>query len=283
MGYSASTPMKSTKARDEMIAFLEEHYRPWLDVQPTGIEDGMLNSYMTSEDYDWSTHICTGEELAYNPGKLKVGFNFSHSGGILGHYGFSILRWMALRAGKTRKVSQKEFPGLKGSFPVFQYDYDPAWPVLPRSQYEGNVPKKVEWCLTDDNGFKPYRRPWDGPMPLPEREEEVLVSVTLLSAPKAGMVVGKLQRILGISKSEAWDIVNNVPYTWEDETVARNIEFGLGGRCPLKRTHETRKYKAGELSGVLAMVVEVEEPIIQACEKAIMAELQRLTDLWEAR
>jgi hypothetical protein len=164
MGYSASTLMKSAKARDQMLAFLAEHYRPWHQVQPEYDEREAYDAaffagaYEVSEDWDWTAYICSGDDLAYNSSKNKIGFNFSGSGEMVGHYGFTLLRWMALMAGAERKVNKKEFPSLEGQrVPVMQYDYDPCWPVLVGSP-EG-APDDTWWCHTDEHARAPPTNP----------------------------------------------------------------------------------------------------------------------------
>jgi len=175
MGYSASTPMKSTKAAQDMYDWVTENYRPWFDVQPP--KDQMGDAWV-SRDYDWTGYLQIGEGLAYNGSKTKVGFNFSNSSGIIGHYGFSLLRWMALRAGKSRNVSKSNFGDLGISVPVIQYDYDPAWPVLDLSEWEGRCPKRLRWHLVDEHGYRPHRRPWLSPW-VSSPNDPVLVKVTI--------------------------------------------------------------------------------------------------------
>jgi hypothetical protein len=282
MGYSASTPMKSAKARDEMLAFLAEHYRPWHVIQPPKDVLADFDFGWVPEEWDWTTEIVAGDGIDYNGSKTKIGFNFGNSSGLLGHYGFSLLRWVALKAGKRRKVSKKEFGDLGGVVPVFQYDCDPAWPVLVRSEWEDKAPEGCWWCLTDDHGFKPVRRTWLHPDCRNSYDAEVLTRLVVTEATQEQVAVLKefLRVRIGMAEEEIEEEFRTEPDSFAGDLTSLSWVRDQMDDQGIRYTAETGPLV---LYGYRKEMAEKTEPAAQAAEAVIQAELRRLSELWEAR
>lgn len=106
MGYSAHVPCKSKKERDEMFAFLEEHYRPFSKVVAgAGCLDYFVADEKEFENRNFEHHdsICgpCREGLSYIPddSDFYIGFDFMTSGGAEGQWMFEFLRWVATKVG----------------------------------------------------------------------------------------------------------------------------------------------------------------------------------------
>lgn len=159
MGYSIHTPCKSKRARDEMVAFLKKHYRPF-SVLAAG--SGCLSEVADQEDLDnreWkhtdSIRGPLGDDLSYIPDDTKwyIGFDFGTSGGGQGTWMKDVCRWMATKVGHRRT-----FHDIEGQVPYIVYDIpndaqdrDSIWPVLERSEFD--VTKDLESLVTD-RGFR---------------------------------------------------------------------------------------------------------------------------------
>ncbi len=160
MGYSLSMPTKSTKARDQMLAFLREHHRPFgLILDEAGYDPGY--------DYEYNPHmdptrfILVGDELAYGPGASKIGFNFCTSsrwmsmGYFAGSSADTLCRWMALKVGRRRTF--KTLLSYPQAFPYFTYD-SKAIPVLTAADIKGWEEPMLEIAqcnyLCDEVGFR---------------------------------------------------------------------------------------------------------------------------------
>jgi hypothetical protein len=151
MGYSFTTPIKSKKAQQQMLAFLEKHYRPWSE-----LTKGTILEY--NPDYDATRYICTGEDLSYDHGKCRIGFDYSRSDDST-PYMHGILRFMALQVGRRRALPNDT--GSPEAVPYIVYDGYEAWPVLLLSKWNGRVPKHSEWALCTESGFKRALRTWE--------------------------------------------------------------------------------------------------------------------------
>lgn len=278
MGYSAFTPMRSAKARDKMLSFMREHYRPWHVIQPTeDMSDESLHVVVVTEEWDWTAYLQEGESLSYNPGKLKIGFDFGHSGDPLGHYAFSILRWMALHGGKRRKISKKDVADLGETVPALVYDYSPAWPVLVRSKWEDRCPAEARWCLTDENGFKPMRRPWMPPGV--ELGDTVAIGVGL------GPITDEQRAAIRAFIIGRWDVAGEevdktlaepVPAFYAPHTHIKYLQDLLDDQGVLYEV-ETAPFV---LDAYRQLMAEFEGPAFDACDKVIESELARLSALW---
>lgn len=145
MGYSVATPAKSGKAKAEMLEFMSEHFRPAHEFIPE-----VVASYDPS-----SSGILTDDQLAYDRGSSKMGFNYSTSTGPEGEYLFFICKWMALKVGRKRRFKEYGLPDT--SVPYYVYDGHEAIPVLPRSQWEDVLDLKAV-RFTDDLGMDPDTR-----------------------------------------------------------------------------------------------------------------------------
>lgn len=140
MGYSIATPAKSGKAKTEMLGFMSEYFRPAHEFIPE-----VLASYDPS-----SSGLLTEDQLAYDSGPSKMGFNYSTSTGPEGEYLFYICKWMALKVGRKRRFKKYGLPDT--SVPYYVYDGYEAIPVLPRSQWADVLAHKAVQ-FTDDLGM----------------------------------------------------------------------------------------------------------------------------------
>jgi len=134
MGYTIAVPIKSKKLQVEMLKFLEDNYRPW-----SKISEGTRHEL--PESYDCSKYIYTEEDLVYDDGKCRLGFNYS-SGLESREYIFYVLYWIALRCG--RKRNGKNYIVYDGHESIY-LSFD----------------KEENCTVIDEYGFHPQRRCWD--------------------------------------------------------------------------------------------------------------------------
>jgi hypothetical protein len=142
MGYTVSVSTKSQKAKREMLAFMEENFRPasdlWEEVEDR--QDCTVNGLRTDEG------------LAYDRGSSKLGFNYN-TGSMSRYYAFMVCRWIALKVGRIRRF--KKFGLPETSVPYIVYDGYESIPVLPRSKWEGKI-EEDGFSFCDDYGTKPH-------------------------------------------------------------------------------------------------------------------------------
>ena len=143
MGYSIAVPLKSHKAREQMFEWLSAHLRPWSAITRDHPE------IRVSPDYDTTRYLLRGEDLSYDKGRTKIGFDQS----ITSHQTICILRWCSLKLGRRRPF-RKEYK-LDVSVPYIVYDGFQGWPTLNKDEWEGKCPESARWCLVDRFGFKP--------------------------------------------------------------------------------------------------------------------------------
>ena len=135
MGYSIATPIRTTKTRDKMWAFLQEHYRPASEVFGRGGDYAVL---------------CRDGDICYDKGKCRIGYDFN-TGGPERHYIFAVVRWLALKVGKTRKTFADDLK-LDVAVPYYVYDGYEYFPVIPKATK--GIPKMVGWAIVDKLGWK---------------------------------------------------------------------------------------------------------------------------------
>ncbi len=141
MGYSISVNCKSKKTQKQMLEFLEENFRHWAVV--LGGKDDVR--YITDPM----------DDLSYAHGKTQIGFDygagFSFDNTERGYY-YGLLRWIALKIGRKRKVIRS--PGnetwrFDEPVPYITYDGYDHWPVL-----LDKPDKPLRWCWVDKYGIK---------------------------------------------------------------------------------------------------------------------------------
>jgi len=88
MGYSIAAPCQNVKLRDKMHKFLQEHYRPWTVIRGGDQEE----RYATLPEKDG---------LSYHQGKCYIGFDYGVIGGGEREHVYTVVRWVALKIGKT--------------------------------------------------------------------------------------------------------------------------------------------------------------------------------------
>ena len=139
MGYSVAITARSLKARNLILSFMNKEYRPWKELDKTY---KVQNSFGPTND------------LGYNDGLLKVGFNMSACDPEY-TYIFTIIKWMALQVGRKQKVTKEvrkcdpnfEWPKL----PYLVYDGYETWPIITNDVQ--NVPTDYKWAQVDEHGW----------------------------------------------------------------------------------------------------------------------------------
>lgn len=269
MGYSIAVPLKSAKARDECLAFLKANFRPWTKVKPSFPEGVQMLANDVRPDYDWTQGVCSdkkGEEtLDYDSGTNRVGFNCSTSDGFIGEYAKAVLRFCALRWGRRRML--KKYTGTRDFVPYWVYDGYEAMPVLVESEWRDRAPQESWWAFCDGTGFKPFRRPWQGPWNPAHAPRAV-------QAGKGAVVPEPVQKVLfalgakledvdqwidGRVESDDPLVVEKVIDAFEEADVPHTVEYG-----PMV------------LSGFRKRIADEEEVTYITAEKVVREELQRL-------
>lgn len=202
MGYSITTPCKSARARGQVVAFLEQHHRPFSVVLQESAEtmevlrehggdwpvvDGL-------DIYDPTQHIVWGDGIAYGAGVNKVGFNFSFTGDYE-QWMYALASWIALRAGRRRT-----FTGLLRNvraYPYFTYDGE-ATPVLVEAdlaECPGEDPAQAAqtraWYVCDASGY----RKWDPFQHHPHQENPYVAAARARVAAIGKVVRAELERL----------------------------------------------------------------------------------------
>lgn len=138
MGYSFYTPCRSEEARDEMLAFLEDHYRPW---SVLAASSGCLDEMASEEELnnlEWehqdTIYGPSGDSLSYVSDEeypWYIGFDFGSSGGGEGTWMKEFCRWVATKVGAMKTFKE-------GGASLFVCYDDEAWPMLERSEHAGS-------------------------------------------------------------------------------------------------------------------------------------------------
>lgn len=89
-----------------MSKFLKANYRKWPEISPKPCE-----SYLRGP---------MSNDFSYDGGNCRIGYDFNASG-YEREYAFTIVRWIALKAGKLRA-----FQDPTGEFPFYAYDGNDA-------------------------------------------------------------------------------------------------------------------------------------------------------------
>lgn len=133
MGYSIATPVRSEELKKEMLSFLEDNY--------VGFEDLVENSYT------YCGASPPTDELAYDEGKCRIGFNFNCDLEEW-HYISSVQRWISQKVGRRKSRFSKENKKYLYEKPIPYYVYDgrDAIPI--------------------DELYRPYKSPFGGVLAL---------------------------------------------------------------------------------------------------------------------
>lgn len=154
MGYSISAPIKSKKALGEMWEFLQQNYRSWNKVLETSGNPKAIKEAFLNKGYDPSEYLCLAEDLDYDNGKLRIGFNYS-SQWISGPYMNSLLSWVCLQVGRKRHFKAcSEYRGVAEALPYYVYDGDMAIPLVIGESWDRGKP----FSTIDPMGIL-----WEGP------------------------------------------------------------------------------------------------------------------------
>lgn len=115
MGYSEAVSLTSTKKRDQMMEFLDEYYRGMNEF--TGI--------YPEDAFDQTAQPMIGEQLAYDEGVTKIGFNYSSLPETDRHWMYCFLNWIAIMEGRKKK-----FEGFPERVPYRRYDGFESTPII---------------------------------------------------------------------------------------------------------------------------------------------------------
>jgi hypothetical protein len=268
MGYSVAVPLKSAKARDECLAFLRANFRTWTAIKPTIPDDVLVTVFDAHPTHDWTQELCAdqgAERLDYDRGSNRVGFNCSMSGGFIGEYAAAVLRFCALRWGRVQKL--KKLTGLDVPVPYWVYDgYEPR-PVLLHHVWASRVPREVRWCLSDELGFKPFRRPWYGPWPPDDSP------VAVVFHPFLKLTEGVRSTLLRLGATpEALDLDHDGRIESTDPLVVEEVAEAFAA----EGLEHHVEYGPRVLEGWRKENADREEATYRAVERAVYEELARL-------
>lgn len=136
MGYSIAAPIKSQKLKDKMMKFLDENFRTFEKVIG---KESRYGNYPT-------------DDLSYDDGKLRIGFNYSGMGDIERNYIFGVCKWISLKVGRKKKIGER-------TVPYYVYDGDEAI-AIPEAL--GPVEKmSLLDCLFEGELKHPVRSPFE--------------------------------------------------------------------------------------------------------------------------
>ena len=128
MGYSIATPVRSHKLKEKMFTFLEEHYRSWSQIMK--YEDEYVRG--------------PTDDLSYDQGTCRIGFDYGALGDPERCYIFSILTWISIKVGK-----RKSFKKIGGSFLYYVYDGFDSIPIL----FESVGKKEYDQFIVNKYGY----------------------------------------------------------------------------------------------------------------------------------
>lgn len=135
MGYSISVVCRSEALQQKMLLLLDKEYRqPWQVFEMRESLPGCSNFK---------------SKLDYSKRKYQVGVDYGPFSGGGRLYIFTILHWMALKAG-VRRSTFKEYKGLvlPDPVPYVLYDGYDCFPVI-----TGKAPTPLRWCQVDEYGL----------------------------------------------------------------------------------------------------------------------------------
>jgi len=118
MGYSVSVTIRSRQLQARMRAFLEDSYRPWPEI----LDEDERADFRGPSD-----------TLEYAHAKCQLGFDYLAGGGAEREYIYALIRWMALRIGRRKRLFR--MGSLKRAVPYYVYDGVEATPVLLNSEW----------------------------------------------------------------------------------------------------------------------------------------------------
>lgn len=110
MGYSIATPIKSEKAKKEMMAFLTKHFDYTFEPYARGPID---------------------RDLSYDHGPCRIGFDGSTTTDFM----VSVCAWIALKVGKVKCYPTKKTPNAHGPHKYIVYDGREDWPLTFSGEY----------------------------------------------------------------------------------------------------------------------------------------------------
>jgi len=177
MGYSMGARARTAALKEQMLAFLREHYRCWPQVTGEDEKHWWYNSSPPKGSPD----------LSYDSAKLALGFDHSGLHGWERFYLYTVSRWIALKVGRRkRRFSEVTPQELPEPVSYMTYDGDTHWPVIVRTVEEAvNLPKGQRWCATDPLGLP------TGPRRYPRASSYALEA--LLDVKELDQVFGAIQ------------------------------------------------------------------------------------------
>lgn len=138
MGYSIGLFARNEGLQVAMWDFMEREYRPHWRIR--GRPEGPCYSSPPRLNVD------------YVHGKHVLGIDYGACGGFERGYGFALVRWMALKVGRSRRSFKEPKVKFQEPVPYMSYDSEALWPILVKPL--SSVPKALRWCCVDRYGVK---------------------------------------------------------------------------------------------------------------------------------
>ena len=140
MGYSIGIRTRSPKLRYKLLAFMKAHYRSW-PLLLTG-QDGPCYAGPPTDDLDYDSRS-----------KTAIGVNYGVCGDWEREWAFTIVRWMALRAGTNRRMFS-DGVRLEAPVPFMVYDGYESWPLIVVTKAQAKkLPKRLQGFAVDQQGI----------------------------------------------------------------------------------------------------------------------------------
>lgn len=147
MGYTVATPIKNERLRDQIVKFLDEHWRTWPELHGKG-KDAPCYISVPHPDGKGRYDPKSARNLDYDSGACRIGFNFNaHE--YERDYAFVACKWMAIRWGKLRR-----FTGYPVSLPHIVYDGHEAWPIFIKGPTKPSKDLVAKWDVNDRWGCR---------------------------------------------------------------------------------------------------------------------------------
>jgi hypothetical protein len=144
MGYTVAVHAKNKNLLCDMWVFMQEYY-----TKPSALF-GRKNDYSRL-----SVNINKEPGLSYDHSKLAIGFDYNAVGPER-DYIFSIIRWMTIKIGKTKRLK------AIGDVPYYVYDgYDKCL-VIVGDFYNENIPEEYKHCVVDSYGYQTFASQYFG-------------------------------------------------------------------------------------------------------------------------
>lgn len=139
MGYSVTAHAKDNPSLYKMWEFMQKYY-----TKPTTLFGGENCYSRLAVNFGKGAQT---EGLSYDRSRSAIGFDYN-AVGLERDYIFSVVKWMALKIGKTKLIRNV------GEVPYYVYDGHEKGLIFVESIWGDKVPKEDRCCIVNDVGFK---------------------------------------------------------------------------------------------------------------------------------